>query len=532
MYKLFLTLRYLRSKLIALFAVLAVTLCVGMVLIVFSVMDGFLDNIRQHSRGLLSDIIIDNATLQGFPYYDEFVARMYDDLPEVVKYATPVIYNYGILRIPSNNFTKPVRVVGIDLDGYRLVNNFGESLYYEEHFPGTTRFERAPQPLAGLDFDALPEGVDTLTFDQLMAAAVLPSEFEEAHERYLVSHPDFEPEMERARFRPHGIGQFQYIDDEPSYVGSPMPGLVIGTDVVYTRYADGTYDRMLLRGQEVVLTLLPVTVKGTIAEDPVPVAMRHIDDSRTKVYDIDSICVYADFKLMQDLLSMDALERVDGTMLPPRTSQLLVQLQPDVDLNEAQERIALLWDAFLEDLYASGTAVTDGQLLSFVSVETWEQRQIQFIAAVEKEKVLVTVLFGIISSVAVVLISVLFYMIVLQKTRDIGLLKSIGASRRGTAAIFLGYGAVIGLIGGLLGVIGGTIVVQNINEIQDLLAQFNPNLRVWSPDVYTFDRIPSLVKTEVIVGVWGMAIVTAILGSLVPAIKAASVWPVEALRYE
>ena len=61
-----------------------------------------------------------------------------------------------------------------------------------------------------------------------------------------------------------------------------------------------------------------------------------------------------------------------------------------------------------------------------VTIETWEERQVQFIAAVEKEKVLVTVLFMIISLVAVVLIGVIFHMIVMQKTRDIGIVKSLG----------------------------------------------------------------------------------------------------------
>ena len=84
-----------------------------MVLIVFSVMDGFLDNIKQHSRGILSDIVIDNATLQGFPYYDEFRDQLRERLPDTVELVTPVIYNYGIMRVRDSNFTKPVRVVGV-----------------------------------------------------------------------------------------------------------------------------------------------------------------------------------------------------------------------------------------------------------------------------------------------------------------------------------------------------------------------------------------------------------------------------------
>jgi len=76
------------------------------------------------------------------------------------------------------------------------------------------------------------------------------------------------------------------------------------------------------------------------------------------------------------------------------------------------------------------------------------------------------------------------------------------------------------------------VFVRYINEIQEGLAAWNPNLRVWTPDVYTFDRIPNVVKPEVAAAVFVAAVVFATLGALAPAIKAASVWPVKALRYE
>ena len=228
---------------------------------------------------------------------------------------------------------------------------------------------------------------------------------------------------------------------------------------------------------------------------------------------------------------MGPLERLDGTFTKPRTSQLLVRLQDGMDENAVRAEIEALWVRFVTGL-AEDLPPEDAQLLGMVGIETWQERQVQFIAAVEKEKVLVTALFGIISLVAIVLIGVIFHMIVLQKTRDIGIIKSLGATRGGVAAIFLMYGAAVGVVGGVLGVISGTVFVHYINEIQDLLAQLNPQLQVWSPDVYTFDRIPNVVKPPAIVGVLIMAVITSTLGAAVPAIKAASVWPVEALRYE
>ena len=85
MYKLFLCLRYLRKRHMVFFAIAAVTLCTAMVLIVISVMGGFLDMVKDRSRGLLGDIILD-GTLQGFPYYQEFIdEELEGGMPDVIE---------------------------------------------------------------------------------------------------------------------------------------------------------------------------------------------------------------------------------------------------------------------------------------------------------------------------------------------------------------------------------------------------------------------------------------------------------------
>jgi lipoprotein-releasing system permease protein len=170
--------------------------------------------------------------------------------------------------------------------------------------------------------------------------------------------------------------------------------------------------------------------------------------------------------------------------------------------------------------------------MNSVRVETWEVRQRKFIAAVEKEKVLVLILFGVISVVAVFLILCIFYMIVVEKTRDIGILKSLGAGAYGVAAVFIIYGAAIGIVGATAGLAVGTVFVHRINEIQDWLAGIHPELRVWRADVYTFDSIPNIVKPTEAAVIFVVAILASALGAVVPAIVAARRQPVEALRYE
>ena len=514
MYKLFLIARYLRKRLIALFAIVSVWLCVFMVIVVISVMGGFLNMVKEHSRGLLSDIIVDNTTLQGFPYYQEFIDTLLTRMPDTVAEATPVIYNYGILRVKLIDYTKPIQVVGVRLDEYRTINAFAGSLYYDAYYPGTTTLAPQRQPYSGLTPEGLP---------------VLPEEFEQAWTRYQAENPEA-PDLEGfARGAP---GLFELAVNGPGYAGDEMPGAILGVDLICDRLPDGGYQEGTPLGSELVVTVLPMTRKGTISgEGPIPMATRYADRSRTKVYDIDKMCVYLDFEILQRALSMERMETESGDVVPPRASQVLVKLREGGDVNQARADIVALWKQFVASLNLPPTS-SEYRLMSLVGVETWEERQVQYISAVEKEKVLVTMLFGIISLVAVVLIGCIFYMIVSHKTRDIGIIKSIGASSRGVAAIFLGFGLAVGVVGSALGTVSGVLFVHYINDIQNALARLNPNLRVWSPDVYVFDRIPNTVNLTEIVVIVVVALFSSMLGALIPALLAARVWPVEALRYE
>ncbi|MFQ6048769.1 MAG: hypothetical protein ACE5K7_05345, partial [Phycisphaerae bacterium] len=149
-YSAFIAARLLQRRRIAFFSVGAVTLCVAMVLIVVSVMGGFLDMVRRRSRGLLGDLVMENRRpLQGFPFYQEFIERI-TAWPEV-EAATPVIYTYGIMRLHETGYTKAVRIVGIRLAETYRVNDFRRSLFYEEWYPGSTTLGEQRQAMWGID---------------------------------------------------------------------------------------------------------------------------------------------------------------------------------------------------------------------------------------------------------------------------------------------------------------------------------------------------------------------------------------------
>ena len=164
-------------------------------------------------------------------------------------------------------------------------------------------------------------------------------------------------------------------------------------------------------------------------------------------------------------------------------------------------------------------------------VQTWEDKQGPLLAAIGVEKSILNVLLFVIIGVAGFGILAIFAMIVVEKTRDIGILKALGASNGGVMKIFLGYGFLLGFLGALLGTILGLEITTHINGIQSVLAELT-GLEVFPPDVYYFTEIPTDIQAVSVSLVNVGAVAIAVIFSVLPAFKAARLHPVRALRYE
>src|SRR4051812_32315754 len=132
MYKLHLILKYLRKRRIAWVSLIAVTLCTAMVLVVISVMGGWLRMFRNSFHGLSGDVIIHGESLTGFPHYQEMIDKI-QALPEVHA-AVPTIETFGLINL-KNLKRSGVRVIGYPIERIGLVNEFPKSLYrqYEQY---------------------------------------------------------------------------------------------------------------------------------------------------------------------------------------------------------------------------------------------------------------------------------------------------------------------------------------------------------------------------------------------------------------
>src|SRR5947208_9362989 len=96
MYKLHLILKYLRKRRIAWVSLVAVMLCTAMVLVVISVMGGWLNMFRESVRGNNGDILVEGKALTGFPYYNEIIQRI-EKMPDI-QAASPVIQTFGLFK--------------------------------------------------------------------------------------------------------------------------------------------------------------------------------------------------------------------------------------------------------------------------------------------------------------------------------------------------------------------------------------------------------------------------------------------------
>lgn len=503
MFQSLLTRRYLTSKVMPLLASAAVMLSVAMELITWSVMGGFLEQLIQSGRTLMGDVEVSRPQ-RGFGEYEKLIEMLEAD--EWIEAATPTIDAYGLVKLNAQQVTT-CRIKGIDPASFDRVTGYYGTLYW------TPREEALPRDTAREDPRLDPDRRGTFEMTERLGRELFG--------------PDVGTDSDRHQ-------------------------AVLGIEVFGKRglRADAGFVTdfpVFLPGLDVTLNVLPIDTSGGFLE-PVARKLQIGNEFSSNIYEIDSQTIYVPLVVLQEMLKMDRAERVDpkarpeivydeagnpiGRKLPEtvgvtpaRVTSVLVRAKSDtIPLEALRERVGEIYERF-----ASQTEHAPG--LAGVDVLTWEDRNSTLIGAIRKETALVLFIFGIISLTSVFLVLAIFWSMISERTKDIGILRALGASGPGVAWLWVRYGLAIGVVGSVLGGVLAFVVITNINAIHDWMGS-TLGLTIWDPQVYYFTRIPEDFSVAKALIVTGAGIVSCGLGALIPAWRAARMDPVRALRFE
>ena len=443
MYKLTLAIRYFYKRRASWIALAAVALCVFIVVVVMTVMNGLVGEFKEKNHNFTGDCVVGTASLVGFPYYDDFMSEL--NFVDFIEAASPVIKSYAFVNAERSR-GMGVEILGIDSGQYSRVTGFSKSIHYHKDV------SKAFEPMAEPNLSGFIAGIDL----------------------------------------------WQNRDEKGKYYFEPNPHATTMT-----------------------VTCFPLTAKGALAKagtDLVNSKTFHFSDtSQTGLARVDGSTIYLPFTDAQLLCGM--AEPVK------RESWIHIKFRPGVNLDTGCNKVRTLWEQFRNRM--QGKANSD--LLAQVSVQGWKEHRRAFVAGMEKEQIMLTAMFGLVGLTTVFIVLVVFYMIVSHKTKDIGILKSVGASTPNVISLFLGFAGLIGVMGSAVGIAGGLCFLRNINAIENWLFE-HFGFQLWDRTIYSIGEIPHRLDLTMLLVVTGCAILACIAGALLPSVQAAKGRPAQTLQ--
>lgn len=522
MYKLLLAWRYLRTRYIALASIVSVTLGVATLIVVNSVMAGFTREMHIRLHGILADVIFESHSMDGFANLEYYLAEIRKEAGDDLQGITSAVHVPAMLNIPLRGtwITRQVSLIGVDDQTYAEVSDFREYLIHAEN-------------RRQLSFLLHEEGYGDKSHP-LPPSGWKYRRLRVEYERQLLEQQEELRRAEAAKTVQQADAAVATVGEQipPPPVGLPIPenplgpqpsesaifdeakeqytGVILGISIasVKQRNREGkVQDYYLCRpGDDVKITFPSAGTPPKAVSDTFTV----VDFYESKMSEYDSSFAFVPIRRIQEMRGM--IDPVSGA---GAVTTIQLRLRPGADLSAVRDRLRARFPAEEHPF----------------RIQTWRDMQGPLLAAVQLETTLLNILLFLIIAVAGFGILATFFMIVVEKTKDIGILKALGASSRGVMSIFLSYGLSLGAVGSGVGVIGGLLFVAYINEIAKVIELITGH-EVFDPTVYYFQRIPTIVDPLTILGVVIGAVLIAVLASVLPALRAARLHPVQALRYE
>ncbi len=269
------------------------------------------------------------------------------------------------------------------------------------------------------------------------------------------------------------------------------------------------------------ISCFPLTAKGALAQAGTDMVntktFYYSDHSSSNLPRIDASMVYLPFEQAQMLCGMAGPTK--------RVSWIHVKFRQNVDVQAGCEKVRSLWQNHKQERADEAQAY----LLDTVSVQSWKEYRRESIAPMEQEQTMMTVMFAFVGITTVFIILVVFYMIISHKSKDIGILKSIGVSCADIIELFSGFAFLVGLLGSGVGLFAGWLFLLNINRIEDWLFE-KYDFQLWDRTIFAIGDIPNQLEISVLLIIALSAIFVCLIGAFVPSWQAARRKPAETLQ--
>lgn len=226
-------------------------------------------------------------------------------------------------------------------------------------------------------------------------------------------------------------------------------------------------------------------------------------------------------------------QEIDAHVIYAQRQDLIDFFQFSNDINE----ISIALDSYdnAEQVLKNLDAKYNPQTIDFYAkdyqIQTWEEMRKSLLSAIRIERIVMFIIVFLIVVLAIISIMIMLILLVTEKTKDIGILKAIGASNPNIMRIFILNGLFISSFGSLLGAISGILFSLHINSIADWLFEWT-GFRLFPRDVYYLEQIPVALDYSTVVMILVSTLFLTVFFCAIPAFKAARLDAIEALNSE
>jgi lipoprotein-releasing system permease protein len=324
-----------------------------------------------------------------------------------------------------------------------------------------------------------------------------------------------------------GFGRWiEYHKDDVADVFRPgydanLPGCVPGIDIFFQKDEQGIYHttgRLVRAAFEI--SCVPLTAKGALARagaGELNSKTFYYSDHFEAGYSLDGRLIFLPIEDVQLLCGMATGHK--------RITHIHIKFKSTVPLGRGTEQVRKLWNDFV----ATKAGAPYENLLGEVQVQSWRDFSKVIVALVETQQTMMIVCFALIGMITVFIVLVVFYMIVSHKSKDIGILKSVGASGFNILSVFLSFAFLIGLAGSAAGTLAGWGFLVHINKIEDWMFE-KFDFQLWDRQISSIGDIPNTVDLRVLGIIILCAIGACLLGAFLPSWRASRTRCVDTLQ--